>query len=346
MNNTDREYFDIHGFTFEPFASKGRLWSDDAKESLRLMRERTGADLVTFVPLGLQLTAHSENIFWFANAADMKKEGAFGEGAADKIRNMRLSDRDPLDFYATDDELVSAAAYAHSLGMRVAIKPTVNCMDGTWRAFINFFDEDVPCEPKWSNWFKSYTAFQVYYASLAEKIGAELFITGCEMVMSDRRENEWRDLIKEVRKVYNGLVTYNCDKYQEHHVEWWDCLDLISSSGYYPSGMWAQELDRIERVSLKYDKPFFFSECGCMSGAGCNKLPNDWSLRGQIDMKCQSEWFDEMLREGAKREWLLGHVIWSWTSALGTEEERRSICDYEVYGKDAEKMIATRWKKN
>ena len=58
----------------------------------------------------------------------------------------------------------------------------------------------------------------------------------------------------------HGLVSYNTDKYQEDHVSWWDCVDVISSSGYYPIDQWEQELDCIEKTVLKYRKPFFFAE--------------------------------------------------------------------------------------
>ena len=61
---------------------------------------------------------------------------------------------------------------------------------------------------------------------------------------------------------YHGLVSYNTDKYQEDHVSWWDCVDVISSSGYYPIDQWEQELDRIEKVVQKFKKPFFFAEAG------------------------------------------------------------------------------------
>ena len=59
---------------------------------------------------------------------------------------------------------------------------------------------------------------------------------------------QWRELVRQVREVYPGLVTYNCDKYQEDRLTWWDAVDVISSSGYYPTGTWERHLDRIERV--------------------------------------------------------------------------------------------------
>lgn len=134
----------------------------------------------------------------------------------------------------TDEELRSMIAYAVDLGLRVILKPMVNCRDGSWRAWINFFDNEVPCEPKWSRWFDSYMDYMLHYARLAEECGCEMLIIGCELVMAERREAEWRELISKLRTVYFGLLTYNTDKYQEDRVPWWDALDVISSSGYYP----------------------------------------------------------------------------------------------------------------
>ena len=94
--------------------------------------------------------------------------------------------------------------YAKELGLKVILKPSANCRNGAWRAHINFFDEDVPCEPKWSNWFASYTAFQVHYAKIAEEMRCDMFIAGCEMVMSERREAEWREVIRAIRKEYHA----------------------------------------------------------------------------------------------------------------------------------------------
>ena len=92
----------------------------------------------------------------------------------------------------SDQELLAMTQLAHSRGMRVFWKPTVNCLDGTWRARISFFDHDVPCETKWSGWFASYQAFQMHFAALAQQAGADLLILGCEMTQAEHRETEWR----------------------------------------------------------------------------------------------------------------------------------------------------------
>ena len=44
----------ICGFTFAPFCGAGVLNSASAKESLKQMQERTGADFVIFAPNGVQ----------------------------------------------------------------------------------------------------------------------------------------------------------------------------------------------------------------------------------------------------------------------------------------------------
>ena len=299
----------IRGITFAPFARKGVLSKKDTKISLDALVERTNADFIVLVPNGIQRTPQSETI-------DYKSDATM-----------------------TDDELVAFIAYAKSKGLRVALKPTANCRNGTWRAHINFFDEDVPCEPKWGNWFKAYTEFQLHYAEIAKRTGCEMVIAGCEMVQTERRETEWRKLISDIRQVFNGLVSYNTDKYQEHNVKWWDAVDVISSSGYYPVNDWENQLDRIEKVVKKFNKPFFFAECGCMSTEKSNLTPNDWSVQGNVDLKGQAEWYEAMFSSCEKRDWVNGFATWDWGSKLLSRSKALKDKGYRIYEKPAEKVV-------
>lgn len=299
----------IKGITFAPFAPKGSLLTEEAYKSLGNLKNRTNADFIILVPCGLQDTPQSEAID-FTSAATL-----------------------------SDQELEKMIDYAHSIGLRVALKPTVNCKNGTWRAHINFFDKDVPCEPKWSTWFASYTSFQLHFAALAKSTGCEMFIAGCEMVMSDRRDGEWRKLIADIRTVYDGPVSYNCDKYQEDNVSWWDCLDVISSSGYYPVGDWEKELDRIEAVVRKYKKPFFFAECGCMSSQGSSQIPNDWERKGPVNLSEQADWYTAMFEACKKRDWVNGFSLWDWAWKQYPEEEAADNNGYDIYAKPAEDVV-------
>lgn len=306
----------IKGLTFGAFACRGSLDKEETRLSLRNAKERTGIDTILLVPNALQDTAQSEKIDFTSKAT------------------------------VSDQELTEFIRYARELGLRVILKPTVNCKTGTWRAHINFFDQDVPCEPKWSNWFRSYTDYQLHFAEIAEQEKCEMFIAGCEMVMSERREQEWRRLITDIRSVYHGLVSYNTDKYQEDHVSWWDAVDVISSSGYYPLTDWEQELDRIEKVVRSFDKPFFFAEAGCMSTEGSSKIPNNWMLRGEINLQEQAEWYQTMFDACDRRDWVGGYCAWDWSCRQYALSAAASDARYDIYGKPAEKVVHDYYEKH
>ncbi|SDX80701.1 hypothetical protein SAMN05518855_102269 [Paenibacillus sp. CF384] len=239
----------------------------------------------------------------------------------------------------TDEEVRWAIEKAKSLGLQVCLKPVVNCANGTWRAHINFFDVDVPCEPKWSEWFASYTRFMLHYAQMAEETGCEMLCVGCEMVQTDRRAAEWRALIAEVRLVYSGVITYNCDKYQENQVSWWDAVDVISSSGYYPIDTWEEQLDRIEGVVKQHGKPFMFMEAGCPSREGSQHLPNDWGLPGEASEDVQARYYEAMFSHCDKRGWVEGFMLWDWPAKLYKPEDAAANKDYCMYGKQAEAVV-------
>lgn len=275
----------IAGINFATFAPRGALSTDEADQSLDAMLRALHPGAVILTPAGVQQHAQSEQI-------DFSGRHTMG-----------------------DAELVKTIRALRSRGVDVILKPTVNCLNGTWRAHINFFDFDVPCEPKWRNWFAAYTEFQLHYARIAAAEGCAMFIPGCEMVMSERREDEWRALIAAIRAVYPGIMAYNCDKYQEDRVRWWDCVDIIASSGYYPLGDWDAQLDRIERVVQRFGKPFFFAELGCMATAGSSQRPNDWSVRGEYAPDEQAAWYRDMFDRCLARDWVQGFAFWDWAAA-------------------------------
>lgn len=245
----------------------------------------------------------------------------------------------------TDDEIVWAIRRAHALGMKVCLKPVVNVTDGTWRAYIGFFDWDVPGEPTWGEWFASYREFILHAARIAQAEGCEMLCIGCEMVRADSQEARWRALIADVREVYDGPITYNCDKYQEDHVTWWDAVDVITSSGYYPIDRWDAELDRIERVVESAGKPFFFMEAGCPSREGSPDRPNDWSLPGGPDEREQLRYYEEMFRACRSRSWVDGLMLWDWPAKLYKPEDAAANDDYCPYGKSAAPFMAQQYQQ-
>lgn len=304
----------INGITFGFMSQRGDWQDPMSRESLRMMKEELAASHVILPITVTQAHPQSTKIDWQS------------------------------DNVLIDAEVKGMIAYTQGIGLKVILKPMVNVADGTWRAHINFFDYDVPCEPTWSQWFDSYREYLNHYAKLAEETGCVMLVIGCELVNSDRREAQWRETISQIRQHYNGLLTYNCDKYQENNLTWWDAVDVISSSGYYPIDKWEQELDRIEQVVNHYQKPFFFCEVGCPSREGSQYLPNDWSFSGEVSMIAQSRWFEKMFTACDKRNWIQGFGIWDWKARLYSREMALKDDDYGVYGKPAAAIIREFYK--
>ena len=43
-------------------------------------------------------------------------------------------------------------------------------------------------------------------------------------------------MIAEIRKIYSGAITYDTNHGEEDRLKWWDAVDIIGISGYYPIG--------------------------------------------------------------------------------------------------------------
>ncbi|MGA7148173.1 MAG: 1,4-beta-xylanase [Microbacterium sp.] len=303
----------VAGMTWGWTGVRGTWATDAASDSLRSMADH-GANWTALAYSAVQDTAQSTEV--------------------------RFRDEPTV----TDGEVVWAIREAKALGLKVCLKPVVNVADGTWRAYIGFFDWDVPGEPSWAEWFASYREFILHAARIAADEGCEMLCIGCEMVRSDSRADQWRELVRDVRKVYAGLVTYNCDKYQEDHVGWWDAVDVISSSGYYPIDRWDAELDRIEKVVAEHGKPFFFMEAGCPSRVGSPDRPNDWSLPGAPSGDAQLRYYQAMFAACQDRPWMQGFMLWDWPPVLYSPEAALQNDDYCPYGKPAGDFLRERYR--
>ena len=303
--------FDIKSFNFITWHWKNDFNLEDAKREIDYQILNCNINAVTFAFAAQQDHCYSTTIDWTGS------------------------------HMPNDNQLEDLIKYSKDKGLKTLVKPMLNVSDGYWRAYIRFFDEDVPCEPKWKEWFKSYGEYIIHYAQFCEKNNVDILIIGCELVGTDHRCDEWRSLVKNIRRIYNGALTYNCDKYQEHNVKWWDALDYISSSGYYPVGTISKELDRIEEVCKKFNLPFIFTEAGCPSVKGASKMPNDWFLieTGEVCEENQYNYLKELFEESSKRGFIKGFCLRDWPIKSPQNAKDKYEKDYTVKFKKAENLI-------
>ncbi|MBQ9324775.1 MAG: 1,4-beta-xylanase [Clostridia bacterium] len=299
----------LHAMTFAFCERRGFTEKENWKTSLRTMQEETGCNAVILPVVGWQEHAYSTEI--------------------------------PLDTdrILSPEDVQRVAELTRALGMKLILKTMVNCLDGYWRAYIRFIDPPVGCEPSFEEWFQSYTRLLLYTAGLAQENQADMLCVGCETVGTDGQEQLWRAAIREARKVYTGPMTYNCDKYQEGRVAWWDALDVISSSGYYPITDLSKEFARIQSVCRQWQKPFLFMECGCPSRQGSEHRPNDWKFGGATDVKAQSDWYAAFLQALQANPWVIGAGWWDWPARLYPDREGIVHNGYCMHGKPAAALM-------
>lgn len=314
---------EFKGYTYGYQCRRHQLVSDEARKSLDLLLE-TGTDFVCLAISVKQDKYNSTEIYF-------------------NYRNT-----------PTDGDITDTVAYLHEKGVKVCLKPMVDTKDGVWRAYINFPDEDMHGgDSYWAAWFDSYSAFMSHYAEIAEKTGCEMLCIGCEMVGTERKETYWRTLIGELRSMYHGKMTYNTNHGKEEKIKWFDALDYIGTSAYFPVGTesgstkaemvekWEKVAEYFENLTATFGKKVIFMEIGCRSALGCASMP--WDFTHQDNPRSEEEqanFYESCLEVFKDKPWFSGMFWWDWSTRIyNTAEEAGKDAQFNIHLKKAEKII-------
>jgi hypothetical protein len=158
---------------------------------------------------------------------------------------------------------------------------------------------------------------------------------GCEMLGTERKDEYWRRLIAETRKVYSGKLVYNTNHGKEDRITWVDDLDYLGTSAYYPvakvpgdtkenmTRVWEKVADHLGSLSEKIGKKIIFMEIGCRSAKGCAMMPWDFIHREfPADEDEQANFFESCLTVMHDKPWFEGFFWWDWSvNIYDTKEE-------------------------
>ena len=184
-------------------------------------------------------------------------------------------------------------------------------------------------DTQWTEWFTSYRRLILHYARFAQEHGIEVLCIGTELRSTvNGHQDQWRRIIREVRAVYDGKLTYAANWYAEfEEIEFWDKLDYIGIQAYFPLSEeqtptlddllagWQGPLRRIEKVRNKFDKPVLFTEVGYRSIAGAASKPWEWPRRGEAvdaDLDLQARCYEAFFRTFWEQPWVAGVYWWKW----------------------------------
>ena len=191
----------------------------------------------------------------------------------------------------SDFELVDIIDYIHGKGMRVQLRPMLECHDGTGRDGVIVGEDASRVSGRVRGycraWFDAMRARSVWYARLAERTKCDMYCLDSEFDRFIDRNDEWKSVVAAVRKVYSGPVTschtihigpFDWEKVVSDKSHWFYDLDVLSISAYVPArpqgctndlsvadmmANLAPLRDKLRRVAKIYGKPMMFGECGC-----------------------------------------------------------------------------------
>lgn len=321
--NAERVFF--KGMTYGWGASRGEYRQPYAMDSLNKLME-TGSEWIA-----LSFWTYQDNVYSTEISFD-------------------------YSYTMTDRDIAHAVREAKAKGLKVCLKPVVNSKDGIWRAHIGF-PGDEQAVPYWDAWFQSYSSFISHYAELAEELGCEMFCVGCEMVGTEGQSGYWRKLIQQVRTLYSGPIIYNANHGKEHGADWFDEVDYIGISAYYPVGKrpgdsmesmlegWESQKPKLAALSQAFGKPIVFMEIGCRSAFGCSTMPWDFThVELPYHEEEQANFYESALRAFWNEPWFSGFFWWDWSVKLYAPEEAPVNRGFDIYGKKAGEVLQSYYR--
>lgn len=219
----------------------------------------------------------------------------------------------------TDARLGRAARRARELGLRVMLKPHL------WAGRRFHGAIEFQSKPRFRHWFVDYSRWMLHYARLAETHGIDVLAIGNELAGLTVHEDEWRSLIRDVRRIFRGSLTYAAHWESElARIAFWDDLDYIGANFYFPvaaSGELPEadspEMERAARVLLtlqaRFDKPLLFTEVGFPAVATAAARPweeNSSALDPELQALCYQAWLERFARQPGVN----GMFWWKWPS--------------------------------
>ncbi|NND05075.1 MAG: hypothetical protein HKN87_01735 [Saprospiraceae bacterium] len=254
-----------------------------------------------------------------------------------------------------DSSYYALAARAHDLDLKCIIKPHIwmQTDQGKWRSDIHFRNE-----ADWKLWSDSYRDYILHYAALSAEMEAHAFCIGTELSkLTKHRPQYWKDLIRAVRRVYDGKLFYAANWFEEYeHITFWQELDFIGIQAYFPLTekeepnvdqlciAWKPWIEKLDRFSRAQGKPILFTELGYKSTLDAAVEPWRWLSQADEQLaaspQTQANCYEAFFRSVWDTPWFAGVMFWQWQGA-GHRSVGRMERDFTPQSKPAEEVMRT-----
>lgn len=211
-----------------------------------------------------------------------------------------------------------------------------------WRGDLMAKDDEG-----WKRIAEGYRSYILSYATLADSMDVELFCVGTELkAMAIEKPEYWVELIKDVREIYGGPITYaaNWDSFDE--ITFWDQLDYVGIDAYFPLGDhrvpsveesmkdWGKHKADIESFQARTGKHIIFTEWGYESEEYAGKTP--WGSEGAFHEEVQMNLYEATFQSFWSEPWFQGVFVWRWSPK---NEFGVGTYNFSPKGRMAEKVL-------
>lgn len=218
--------------------------------------------------------------------------------------------------------VAKAIRQAHAAGLRVMLVPHLWVEDGGWRAEIEPGDEAA-----WGRWAEAYRRFVENWAQVAQETSVDLLSVGVELRswVTTTRAPSFFDVIRSVRSIYSGPLTYAANWDDADDTVIWGELDVIGINAFFPltdkENASVDELlqggrevaRKVSELALAWDKPVVFTEFGYTTRRDPALRPWEWPEHLSnvvIDELAQADAYRGLLGAVIDEPWLAGAFVW------------------------------------
>lgn len=215
-----------------------------------------------------------------------------------------------------------AIEMAHQRGLAVMLVPHLWVESGEWRAEIQ-----PATDAAWAAWAKSYGSFVREWADVAERTHVDLFSVGVELRswVTTSRAPSFAALIRQLRTIYHGPLTYSANWDDVEHTLILNELDVIGINAFYPladkDGAPFDKLleggrrvrDRVHALAEAWGKPVLFTEIGYTTRPDPAIRPWEWpdGMKDvHIDEQAQADAYRALIAPLLDEPFFMGFFVW------------------------------------
>ncbi len=240
---------------------------------------------------------------------------------------------------------------AHAHGLKVMLKPHMWIGHGTFTGHY-----DLTTEEDWQTFEKGYGEYLLDFARIADSTHVELYCIGTEMqTFVKKRPQFWFQIIRDIKKIYKGPLTYaeNWDSYQE--VPFWKELDYVGVDAYFPLSEaqspgvpeikkgWQKHVKALGSFAKKVQKPILFTEFGYTSSDYATRRPWESDRQAPDNEALQARAYEALFEAAWANEWMAGGFAWKWFPDLKGKSRARD--PFSPQNKPAQALMSQYYAK-